>query len=101
MHLIQILLPLSYNDGAPIPDSSFLKIQSTLTSRFGGLTAFSRSPAKGIWKQAGKTLLDDIIVVEVMTETLDLPWWQDFRTQVEIKLHQEEIVIRTHKVQTL
>ena len=39
---------------------------------FGGLTAFSRSPAQGTTSDGFKTVHDQIIVFEVMTETLDV-----------------------------
>jgi hypothetical protein len=93
-YLVQILLPLDDNEGDRFPDALFLQIQKTLTERFGGLTAYSRAPGKGIWSQDGLKVRDDIVVVEVMTKTLDTHWWQAFRRELEDAMRQEQLVIR-------
>ena len=101
MQLIQILLPLADNDGIAFPDSVFRDIQSELAARFGGVTAFSRAPAKGIWSREGERQHDDIIVVEVMAETLDQGWWRQFRLRLQQMLRQELIIVRAQPSQLL
>ncbi len=49
MHLVQILLPLYDNAGAPLPRALYDRVREELSRRFGGLTAFTRSPAEGLW----------------------------------------------------
>ncbi|MGV3585606.1 MAG: hypothetical protein ACO1OF_01285 [Adhaeribacter sp.] len=51
MQLIQILLPLYNNQKEPFPTDVFTRIRQELTEKFGGITAFSRSPATGLWKE--------------------------------------------------
>ena len=99
MYLIEILLPLRANDGA-IAQSVFTRVREILTDRFGGLTAFMRAPADGFWKDPndGDVARDDIAVIEVMTEDLDTGWWPTFRSDLEQRLRQKEIVIRWHEV---
>ncbi|PIK71011.1 hypothetical protein CS379_21625, partial [Methylobacterium frigidaeris] len=46
-YLIQILLPLSDNQGRPFAKAEYVRVREKLTRQFGGLTAFTRSPAKG------------------------------------------------------
>jgi hypothetical protein len=41
-HLIQILLPLSDNEGRRFPPAAYARVRSELTERFGGMTAFTR-----------------------------------------------------------
>lgn len=48
-HPIQILLPLSDNQGHGFSGSDYTCVRSELTKQFGGLTAFTRSPAEGLW----------------------------------------------------
>ena len=100
MYLIQILLPLSDNNNKPFDAKLFLDIQHTLTEIFGGLTAFKQSPAEGLWKekQDGKTIHDDIIIFEVLTENLDKSWWQDYKKKIEKTFKQDEIIIRAQTV---
>jgi hypothetical protein len=94
MELIQILLPLTDNAGKSFPDALLRGIQHELTERFGGLTAYERSPAKGIWRQGHEHRKDDVVIVEVMTDAADQKWWQEFRKRVERDLQQDELVIR-------
>jgi hypothetical protein len=70
-YLIQILLPLFDNEGQHFPHSDYMRVRSELIERFGGLTAFTRAPAEGLWEENGETARDDIVVFEVMTSELD------------------------------
>ena len=95
MHVVQLLLPLYDNDGKPFSDAEMAAIREELVARFGGITA-TRTPAEGVWAHGGKRIRDDIILVEVMTDTLDRDWWRALRVRLEAQLRQETIVIRTH-----
>ena len=74
-----------------------------LTEKFGGVTAFTRSPAEGRWKTQGGTEHDDIVVMEVMAETLDRDWWKTLRIRIRLlrQFHQEELVIRSQTIEIL
>ena len=102
MHLIQILLPLYDNDGHAFPHEIYRAIGDELVVRFKGLTAFSRSPAEGLWAPPGsETKRDDIVIFEVMTPLVDDAWWSDYRESLEQRLRQKSIVIRTHAIRLL
>lgn len=103
MHLVQILLPVYDNDGRPFPASRFTDVRAELTERFGGLTAYSRAPAEGLWREDddGAAKRDDIVVYEVMTEELDRDWWARFRGALARRFEQEELVVRAHEVERL
>ena len=101
MHLIQLLLPLRDNAGQPYKDELFQSINASLVERFGGVTAFSRVPAKGTWVNADREERDDVIVVEVMAGDLDRAWWQAFRERLESVMGQAEIVVRCHLIERL
>jgi hypothetical protein len=101
-YLVQILLPVADNTGKPFPDDVFEHVKDTLVDVFGGVTAYSRSPAQGVWATAREEKQhDDIVTVEVMTETLDEAWWGKFRTELETVLRQQEIVIRAFPIRRL
>jgi hypothetical protein len=101
VHLIQLLLPLYDNDGAALPRTLFDKVREDLSGRFGGLTAFTRAPAEGHWRDAGETRRDDIVIFEVMAETLERAWWRAYRHELESSFRQEEIVIRMQEIEML
>jgi len=61
-HLVQLLLPLFDNDGRPIDGARFREVRDELTARFGGLTAYTRAPADGIWMAEQAATRDQIVV---------------------------------------
>ncbi|WP_028033485.1 hypothetical protein [Chelativorans sp. J32] len=102
MHLVQLLLPLYDNDGIALPQENFRRVRRDLTETFGGLTAFTRAPAEGLWKQVGEPAnRDEIVIFEVMVPEIDEGWWRDYRRELERRFRQESIVIRAHTVQLL
>lgn len=102
MHLVQILLPLTDNDGRPFPRAEFDAVRRELTERFGGVTAYVRAPAEGHWKEgAGTTARDEIVIYEVMVDDLDRHWWAGFREALRRRFRQEELVVRATGVEML
>ena len=100
--LITLLLPLYDPEGRALPPELYARVRTELTERFGGLTAFTRAPAEGLWKDgAEKTSHDEIVVFEVMTETLDRTWWSGYREELERRFRQEVIVIRAQEMEQL
>jgi hypothetical protein len=97
-HVIEIFLPLYTKAGQPFGRELFDGIRDELLDRFGGITAFTRSPADGLWAQDGRTSRDEVIIFEVVTETVDEAWWSNFREDLERRLEQESIMIRSHAV---
>lgn len=102
MHLVQLLLPIRDPDGQPFSREHYDRLAHELTDRFGGVTAYTRAPAAGLWEEpSGERVRDDVVVYEVMAESLDVAWWTDLRTRLEQELKQDEIVIRTHPIRRL
>jgi hypothetical protein len=96
MHLVQLLLPLVGERAA------FEEVMQELTDRFGGVTAYTRAPAAGLWKSSSaSTERDDIIVVEVMVQELDKAWWARYRADLAERLKQKELVVRAHAIVSL
>lgn len=102
MHLVQILLPLFSQDGQRLPQALFAAVRSELVDRFGGLTAYSRAPAKGLWVEESNTVEhDDIVVYEVMAEQLDRDWWRAYREELAVRFGQKEMVVRAQRIELL
>lgn len=100
MQLIQLLLPLYTNQKELFPEEIFIGIQKELAEKFGGITTYTRAPATGLWKETeDKTVKDAIIIYEVMAEEIDKNWWQSYKTKLEELFKQDEILIRSWKVQ--
>ena len=73
-----------------------------LTERFRGLTAYLRSPAKGLWTAPdGHTEHDDVVMVEVVTDTFDRTWWRTYAAKLAERFGQESIHLRAVPVDML
>jgi hypothetical protein len=102
MFLVEFFLPVFDNAGAHFGKNEFDRVRRELTERFGGVTAFMRSPAMGLWEdEKGKVRRDDLVSFEVMTETLDRDWWRDYREQLGQRFRQQEILMRASPFERL
>ena len=102
MHVVEIFLPLKRNDGSAQPRELFWRLREELVARFGGLTAFTRAPAEGLWEpEEGGRSRDEIVIFEVVADTLDRSWWEAFRTRAERQFGQDEILIRASAAERL
>jgi hypothetical protein len=102
MYLVQLLLPLADHAGQRFPRHLYDGIRRELTDRFGGVTAYSRSPAEGAWvDEDGAVARDDIIVVEVMCPKLERAWWKACRERLAQVFGQDEIVARAIVIEAL
>ena len=100
-YLVQILLPIYDNDGNKFPSDFYASARSELAERFGGLTAYTRAPAEGLWASGGQVKRDDIVVLEVMIERLDRQWWRAYREELERRFRQDQIVVRANTYEPL
>ena len=102
MFIIEIFLPLKDNAGIPFGHTVFADVRSELANRFGGVTAFMRAPAVGIWTDdEGVPRHDEIVVFEVMADAVDEPWWSAYRARLERVFRQDEVMIRATASQRL
>ena len=101
MVLIQLLLPTS---GAATPDgvTPLAQTRRELADRFTGVTAYLRSPAKGLWTAPdGQIEQDDVVMVEVVTNTFDRAWWRRYAASLAERFQQERIHVRALPVELL
>jgi hypothetical protein len=102
VHLIEILLPLSDKDGRRFGAEAFAAVREELLEHFGGLTAFTRKPAEGLWgSEPVEAERDELVIFEVMTDWIDRSWWRSYRAALEQRFAQDEIVIRASEVDRL
>ena len=101
MVLIQLLLPTSgtaRGDGV----AALAETRRELADRFKGLTAYLRSPAKGSWTTPdGHTEEDEVVMVEIVTETFDRAWWRSYATRLAARFSQDSIHVRAVPVEML
>jgi hypothetical protein len=101
-HLIQILLPMQRQDGRPVVAEEFARVRIELTEKFGGVTAYSRSTATGLWKRSEDEVeRDQVIMVEVVVEAFDPRWWEEYRREIERRFGQEQIHARALRMELI
>ena len=94
MYLVQILLPRTTGE-VRVEDSKFAETRSELLEIFDGVTAYLRTPAQGLWTAPdGRVERDDVVMVEVVTETFDRTWWRAYGETLARRFFQESIHIR-------
>ena len=101
-HLVQILLPLRKRDGSDLAPQVFADVRDELTQRFGGVTAYSRSPATGLWKNnEAEVEREQVIMVEVVVDAFDRHWWRQYRDRLAQRFDQDEIHARALAIERI
>jgi hypothetical protein len=94
MFLVQILLPRSRDDAAATRDA-FGQTREELVQQFDGVTAYVRAPAEGAWVAPdGEVQHDDVVMVEVLTDSFDRRWWRTYADTLARRFGQDTIHIR-------
>jgi hypothetical protein len=102
MYLIQLLLPAPRTPSAREPDPRVADTRRELVGRFGGMTAYLRTPAHGVWTSPeGDLAHDDVVMVEVVADTFDRQWWREYAGQLARRFAQDAIHVRAVQVEVL
>lgn len=95
MHLVQLFLPVRDDAGNAFDRALYAQVRQELTEVFGGVTAYQRAPAVGLWEAPdGEVERDDIVLFEVMTDGLDRTWWARYRGMLAERFRQDEVLVR-------
>ena len=95
MHLVQLFLPTRDASGRPFDRALFASVRAELTEAFGGVTAYQRAPAVGLWEDdGGDVQRDDVVLFETMAEQLDHSWWHRYRETLARRFAQDEVLVR-------
>lgn len=92
MTLLQLLLPITGD--REVATAKLEETRTELLAQFGGVTAYLRSPAKGLWADAGEVAADEVVNVEVVVEKFDRAWWGRYERTLAARFAQQEIHIR-------
>jgi hypothetical protein len=94
MKLVQIILPLRDNENRRFERALYDRVHRELGDEFGGLTAYTRSPARGVWRSLGKEKREDVVIIEVMSDRARRAWWTRYRRKLERRFRQKELIVR-------
>lgn len=97
--LVKLFIPMYDQDGQRFPKRLYTKLDIELKERFGGLTVYTQSPAKGLWKEDGSgTKQDQLLVYEVMTTAVENNYWKPLKAKLEKQFDQAEVLILMSKI---
>jgi inorganic pyrophosphatase len=93
--LVQLFLPIEDKKGKPFAAKYYDKIKETLIKKFDGVSIYSNAPVNGRWADEQSNIeKDKLIVYEVMTDMIDLTYWESYKLVLEKQFKQDTIVIR-------
>ncbi len=94
MVLVQLLVPTTRTARSDAM-TPLAETRRELADKFKGVTAYVRSPAKGLWTAPdGHTEADEVVMVEVVTETFDRAWWRTYAAMLAKRFAQDTIHVR-------
>src|SRR6266536_3094290 len=93
----EILVPLLFNDGRPVPESLLAQTFAELRARFGA-ASWETQTARGAWEHEGDVYQDNL--TRFFVDVTDLPehraFFQEFKKELKIRFQQLEIWITSH-----
>jgi hypothetical protein len=98
----EILLPLRFNDGQPVPDEMIAELMLKLEERFGAVSSETQT-IHGSWHHEGQSYRDDL--VRVFVDAPDSPesrqFFIDFKETLKTALKQIDIWMTTYPIEVL
>lgn len=101
MYMARFYLPLRDNAGNAFPSAMFRAVEAELSTRFGGVTAHLESPASGLWREEGKTHIDEVVIFEVVLDAAERDWWRAYRARLERDFRQKRIMLMLQPVEVI
>jgi hypothetical protein len=98
----EILLPLRFNDGQPIPDEVIADTLLELEERFGAVSCETQT-TRGFWQHEGASYRDEL--VRVYLDVPDLPDNRDFfsrlKQDLKARFQQLDIWMTTYPLEVM
>lgn len=98
----EILLPLRFNDGQPVPDEVVGETLLELRQRFGAVSS-EMQVIHGLWHHAEQSYRDEL--VRVFVDVPDLPdsrqFFLEFKERLKARFRQIDIWITTYPIEVV
>jgi hypothetical protein len=98
----EVLLPLRFNDGTPVPDDAVADTLVELEERFGAVSCETQS-IRGRWRHEGQSFRDDLICVfvDVPDEPEGRNFFVEYKEQLKARFQQLDIWMTTYLIEVL
>jgi hypothetical protein len=98
----EILVPLLYNDGSPIPERLLAETFAELRERFGA-ASWETQTVHGVWEHEGAIYRDNL--TRFFVDVPDLPehraFFKDFKERLKQRFKQLDVWITSHPVDVI
>lgn len=96
----EILLPLQFNDGRPVPDELLYETREELHDRFEGVSWFPQ-PIQGVWSHEGTRYEDSSIrlIVDVEDNIENRQFFVEYKPILLKRFDQLEIYIVSYPIE--
>ena len=93
----EILLPLQFNDGKPVPDELIIAVELELEKQFGAISAETQI-IRGRWQSEGQTYRDNLVrlFIDVIDTAENRQFFHDYKEQLKLRFQQKEIWITSY-----
>ena len=102
MRRYEILLPLRFNDGTPVPEELVGDVIVSIRDKFGA-ASFETQTIRGVWQHEGQVYKDDL--VRLFADVPDTPanraWFLEFKERLKRDFQQIDIWMITHPIEVL
>jgi hypothetical protein len=88
----EVLLPLQFNDGRPVPPEWLAEAVLEIVDQFGA-ASYETQKVEGHWRHSGVLYRDDLVrvVVDVPDLARHRQWMREFKERWRIRLEQLEL----------
>ena len=98
----EILLPLRFNDGVPVPEELVGGVIVAVRDRFGA-ASFETQTIRGVWQHEGQAYKDDLarVFADVPDTLENREWFIEFKERLKRDFQQIDIWMVTHPIEVL
>lgn len=96
----EVLLPLQFNDGRPVPPEWIADAVLEIVNHFGA-ASYETQKVEGHWRHGGVHYRDDLVklVVDVPDTAKNRNWMKKFKRQWKARLQQLELWLVSYRVE--
>lgn len=98
----EILLPLRFNDGSPVPDELVGQTVLELRQQFNSISAESQT-IRGYWQHQGEEFRDELVrvFVDVPDTEANHAFFVNYKEQLKARFQQIDIWMTTYPIQII
>jgi hypothetical protein len=96
----EVLLPLQFNDGRPVPQDWLAEAVLEIVDHFGA-ASYETQKVEGHWRHGGVVYRDDLVrlVVDVPDLVKNRQWMGKFKSRWKSRLEQLELWVISYRIE--